>query len=386
MKAAVISYSARSEHFNYGAILHGYAFKRVLSQLGCEAEVIDYVPQHLEGYHWRWPIFNAFRMWRSPVSAIRYALRWLCSLGANLRTANRIHRFLADELGVKDGPLTGRQLAADALADHGYDVFVCASDVIWRKRSGYPLDKGFFLDFPAAAASRRIAYAPSLRPYDDPDVERELVRLAAPFAAVSARERIGAAYLSRLLGREIPHLLDPTLLLAGDDYAPLAKPPARKDAYVLLYMCMKHNGRMVRAAADWARRLGKRLVEVGHYGIDRLLYRHEVVDDAGVEEWLGLFRAADAVVCNSFHGICFAVLFKKPFYVFGRESDDPRFADLCETLGLGERLLPPDGTIPAETHPIDFAAVEARLAPLRARSLAFIRDFIVNQNIPAEGK
>lgn len=386
MKAAVFSYSARSEHFNYGAILHGYAFRRVLASLGCEAEVIDYVPRHLEGYHWRWPVLNAFGLWRTPGAAVRCAVRWTCSLFPNLRVARKVRRFLSERLGVAEKPLLFRDLAAGALTDRGFDVFVCASDVIWRKRDGFPLDRGFFLDFPAAAMARRVAYAPSLRPYGDPEVERELVRLASPFAAVSARERVGADYLARILGREVPHLLDPTLLLTGDDYATLAKPPERKGGYVLVYMCMKHNGRMVRAASDWAARLGFPLVEVGHYSVDRLLYRHEVVDDAGVEEWLGLFRHASAVVCNSFHGICFSVLFRKPFYVFGREAGDPRFADLCEALGLEDRLLSPVGRIPATDRPIDFNEVEKRLAPLRGRSLAFIRKFITDRCGPAEGR
>lgn len=378
-KIALISYTTHSRHFNYGAVLHGYAFQRYLSERGCDVTVIDYIPKELEGYHWKWPVLNAGRLWRNPVLMLRYFIRWLYSARANLRKLRKFRAFFESCMKVTDRVYAERDLIEEgALADGGFDTFVCESDVIWKHRDDASLDRGFLLAFPAADRARKVAYAPSLgnRSYGDEEM-RSFARYVRDFSAISCRERSGADEIGRLLGREIPWVLDPTLLLTAADYAEIAVPP-KEDGYVLLYTCMKFNRDMVREASAYARRLGKRLIEVGNYGINRMVFGHRTIDDAGIEEWLGLFMNADAVVCNSFHGICFSVIFGKPFYAFGRNPNDPRFRNICSALGLEHRLLDRDGRIPAEDRPIDFADVNARLAALRRRSEEFIRTNIID--------
>lgn len=376
---AIISYTTHSKHFNYGAVLHGYAFQRYLAEHGCDVTVIDYIPRELEGYHLKWPILNAGRLWRKPMLMARYFIRWSYSTRANLRKRLKFRAFFHNRMKLTDRTLTERDLVeGNALSDRGFGLFVCESDVIWKRREGLPLDRGFFLAFPAADRARKVAYAPSFgdRPMDKA-TERTFVRLVRDFAAISCRERCGAAVVGNLLGRDIPWVLDPTLLLPARAYAEIAIPP-QESGYVLLYTCMKFNRNMVREADAYARRLGKRLIEVGNYGIDRLVFGHRTVDDAGIEEWLGLFANADAVVCNSFHGICFSVIFGKPFYAFGRGRGDSRFSNICDALGLSDRLLDRDGRIPAAGREIDFADVNARLATLRRRSEDFVRESIID--------
>lgn len=378
-KIALISYTTHSKHFNYGAALHGYAFQRYLAERGCDVTVVDYIPKELERYHWKWPLLNAGRLWRNPMLMLRYFVRWSYSARANLRKLRKFHAFFGSRMRVTDRSYTERDLVeGGALAEGGFDVFICESDVIWKHRDDASIDRGFLLAFPAADRARKVAYAPSLgnRSFDDGEV-RSFVRSVCGFSAISCRERSGAEEIGRLLGREIPWVIDPTLLLTAADYAGIALPP-EESGYVLLYTCMRFNRNMVREAKAYARRLGKRLVEVGNYGINRLVFGHRTIDDAGIEEWLGLFMNADAVVCNSFHGICFSVIFGKPFYAFGRRRDDPRFSNICDALSLSDRLLDRDGQIPAVDGGIDFTEVNARLATLRRRSEDFVRESIID--------
>ena len=383
-RVAAISFTTYSKHLNYGAVLHGWAFQRVLASMGCPSTVIDYVPRNLDGYSLKFPFLSAGQ--RRIVPAVRFVLRWAFSFFANLRKCRKFKRFMRDNLRLTERRYRERDLVTGNCALDRFEVFVCEADVTWKKRPEAPFDRGFLLDFPAARAKTRVAYAPSLGadPFP-PDEEAVFMESVRGFAAVSTREREGAEYVGRLLGREIPWVLDPTLLLAASDYMRIADAPAGGEPYVLLYTCMRYNLRMVFEAERYARRLGKRLIEVGNYGINRLLHRHTVVDDAGVGEWLALFRDADAVICNSFHGICFSLIFRKPFYVFSRGAEDTRFLNICRATGLEPRLLPGDGTIPDTDAPIDFDAVEARLAPLRERSIAFIRKEIVAR-AAAEGE
>ncbi len=375
-RVATISFTTYSKHLNYGAVLHGWAFQRILERMGCRSAVIDYIPRNLDGYSLKWPFLSAGQR-RFP-SAVRFVVRWMFSLCANLCKYRKFETFYRTQLLRTARRYRERDLQdAGALAEEAFEVFVCESDVTWKKRPEAPFDRGFLLDFPATKGKTKVAYAPSLgtAPFS-PEEEGVFAQAIGDFAAVATRERAGADYVGRLIGRPVPWVLDPTLLLAAADYEAIARPP-QYDGYVLLYTCMRYNRKMVVEAKKYAKRLGKRLVEVGNYGVNRHLHGHTVIDDAGVEEWLGLFKGADAVICNSFHGICFSLIFHKPFYAFSRGAEDTRFANICEAAGLSDRLLESQGEIPDEASPVDFDAVEARLAPLRERSLEFIQREIV---------
>lgn len=385
-RVAVISYTTHSKHLNYGAALHGWAFQQVLQRMGCASVFIDYLPKDLERHAFKWPILGCLRIpvWRHPILFARRTFTWFFSSFANVRKWRKFRRFCRERLTATPRVYTEADLrAADGLDGWTPAVFVCESDVLWKHRRHAAFDRGFFLDFPAARGARRVAYAPSVSNGGyTPEEERRLADYVRGFDAVSSREQAGADWLARLSGRAVPALLDPTLLLTADDYAALADAAplpaaASGGGYVLLYTCMNYNANMVREARRYAKRLGKRLVEVGNFGVNRVLFGHPVVDDAGVEEWLALFRRADAVVCNSFHGICFALVFQKPFFAFRRQEDDWRFTGLCGDLGLEGRLVARDGAIPADAPPVDFAAAARRLAPRAAASRRFIQTEIV---------
>lgn len=375
---AVVSYITHSRHLNYGATLHGWAFQQALKRMGCESVVIDYLPRSLKNHHFKWPILDTFRCWRRPAVFARRFLQWLYSTRANLRKWRKFERFVHSQLVVTPETYTEDSLvAAERLGDLDPAVFVAESDVIWKRSRRFGMDRGFFLDFPAAAGKRKVAYAPSLAKvgFEGEDGER-FARYVRTFSAVSSRERAGAEVLAGILGRDVPWLLDPTLLLSAADYAAIARPAKRK-GYVLLYSCMKFNANMVREAKRLATRLGKPLVEVGNFGANRLIFGHEVIDDAGIEEWLGLFMGADAVVCNSFHGICFSLVFRKQFFAFKRAEDDWRFTGICSELGLGPRLLERDGRIPDDVQDIDYRRINGILSGHVSRSLDFIENNIV---------
>ena len=378
-RVAFISYVTHSRHLNYGATLHGWAFQQILSRMGCDSVAIDYVPKSLTGYHFKWPVLQAMRSWRHPVLFVRRVAQWLVSTRANLRKWRKFREFARARLVCTPKTYGAKSIMEHAVLEGCEDarVFVCESDVIWKRSAVHGMDPGFLLEFPAAARARKVAYAPSVaREPLPPGEEERFAECVGRFDAVSSRERAGAEYIGRLVGREVPWLPDPTLLLSAEDYAAIAKPSGRS-GYVLLYTCMNVNVNMIREARRFAKRLGKRLVEVGNYGINRYIFGHETVDDAGVEEWLGLFMDADAIVCNSFHGICFSVVFGKPFFAFKRNETDWRFTGICGELGLEDRLVDAGGRIPESPGDIDFGRVRRALAPHVARAREFIETNIV---------
>ena len=364
---------------NYGATLHGWAFQQVLRHLGCESVVIDYIPKSLTNYHFKWPVLEALRSWRHPIMLVRRVAQWMVSTLANLRKWRKFQDFKRTRLVCTPRTYNMKSLtgAASIVGCESVEVFVCEADVIWKRSVIHGFDPGFYLDFPASARKRKVAYAPSVGKDPFPSAEqRKFIEYIKRFDAVSSRERSGAEYIGSMIGREVPYLPDPTLLLDASDYAAIAKPPSEK-GYVLLYASMRANVNMIREAKRYAKRLGKRLVEVSNFGINRFIFGHKVIDDAGVEEWLGLFMNADVIICNAFHGICFSLIFHKPFFAFRRSEDDWRFTGICTEFGLTDRLMEADGRIPKEVKEIDFAEVGRLRAIDAERARRFICENIV---------
>ena len=56
-------------------------------------------------------------------------------------------------------------------------------------------------------------------------------------------------------------------------------------------------------------------------------------------ELLGIFRDADYVVTDTFHGTVFSLKYQKPFVTFVRESNKQKLIDLLETFSLTNRIV-----------------------------------------------
>lgn len=135
---------------------------------------------------------------------------------------------------------------------------------------------------------------------------------------------------------------------------------------------------MVKEAEAYAQRKGKKLIELSNWNINKLQNNHQVITDAGIEEFLGYFKNASEVICNAFHGVCFSVIFKKPFYVFQRDNSDYRMKNITEELGLSLRFVPYDNKhLPLVDNQIDYNEVYKTLYKHRQRSYKYIEDYIL---------
>lgn len=106
----------------------------------------------------------------------------------------------------------------------------------------------------------------------------------------------------------------------------------------------------------------------------------ETLFDMKVESWLSHIYHCDYFVTDSFHGMCFAIIFHKQFFVLvNKLRGETRFTSLLGLLGLKDRLCYCESELreKAETlPPIDYEVVEAKLQQERDRSRAWLRDAI----------
>ena len=218
------------------------------------------------------------------------------------------------------------------------------------------------------------------------DKAEELRRFLTPFSALSVREKRGQVLLREAAGRDARVVLDPTLLLTGEDWGELAAAPKRQGPYILCYF-VSDPGEAVPYALALSARTGWPIVQLA--GARRKIDgAAELVFDAGPREVLGLFRHPPAGVTNSFHGAAFSLQFQKDFFtsMSPRERAEPTFSriySLLSRLGCADRILGLDTTAPVDA-PIDYGAVYEKLAAARADSLSYLGAAIEGAPLPAK--
>lgn len=376
MKAGLLTFH-HAHH--YGAQLQAYALMRKTESAGADCEVINYVrPDTTEGN----------RLFKKGLSAraLLSNANTLVNYGRLRRRYKRFESFVNDDMKLSARFYRSyEELLKDAPE---YDVYVCGSDQIWNpfiyKENTY--DPAFFADF--AKSGRRIAYAPSFGISEIPEDKRDdLRRYLERFDCLSVREKQGEKIIRDVTGRDSVTVLDPTLLLTGDEWSGLSADPVYKEPYILCYFISDP-----RRYSGYVKALSEKygLPVVSLCGARRVVpqTRHTVLD-AGPREFLGLFRDASMVCTNSFHGTVFSITFRKDFFSFAaalnsEKTVNSRLYNILEKFGLVGRIFSPDmkesdflSRISGEANSIDYASVYEILEKEREMSYKYLKDSLL---------
>jgi hypothetical protein len=115
-----------------------------------------------------------------------------------------------------------------------YDLYLTGSDQVFNiKNNDYK--KLFFQQFDIKFGIK-AAYAPSFGQSIFSQEEKDIIKeLTKNFDFLSCRENDGATMLSEVHGREVPCVIDPTLLLNSEQWSKVMKVPETKNQYLLVY-------------------------------------------------------------------------------------------------------------------------------------------------------
>lgn len=255
----------------------------------------------------------------------------------------------------------------DSLNDEKLTGYVCGSDTIFAVPE-FGFDDGYYANYDAMKG-RSVAYAASFGDYDIPEDSLSLLRDRLDnFNSIALRENDKIPLVRSLYGKPLYKVVDPTLLLSPEDYDPITETPANDRPYLLLYS-RRRNVQMDEFAEKYASDHGLEIVEISLNAMNA--DRHTMRYDAGVEEFLGLVKNASMVVTNSFHGMIFAVQFRRPFYIFSRKLCDIKIAEMLDQFGIDGRLI--NSSVTQEAPEIDYDRVHERIADLRKESLDILR-------------
>lgn len=360
-------------YHNYGTALQVTSLCRVMRDLGGEVDVIDYKPKGIrqDGR----PINPTARGLSSKAFRKLYEhFRPGPVYNPEVRE-QRFIDFLGDNLTLTSPCPTMAELEG---LNNTYDTFVCGSDQIWSPPN---FDPHYYLDF-AGDDRLKVAYAPSvgLPNVDDPDIARNMAQLCRRLDALSTREESGSQIVSRLTGREVTTVVDPTLLLDANDWAQITSDSAIRvdEPYMLVYM-LGSDERHWRRAYTLAARLDLPLRAIPVFERD-LLREGCIKEPIGPREFVSLVKNASYVCTDSFHGIVFSANLGVDFCAFERfkngeaANQNSRIYNILNKLGLSERIAVEGVTDEALMRPIDWEHSRSLLVQERERSLEWLTD------------
>lgn len=145
MKVAIVSYNVNSDHMNYGAALHSFAFQTFLNKHGIASTIINYYPKILEGRHLEYKFLDNLRFWHLN-SFIKFQFNWFV-LGAcnNRRKYIKFKEFFRKHTHTTLHEYHYKELIhVKEIEGSPYDAFIAESDVIWKLYEHNDFDDVFF--------------------------------------------------------------------------------------------------------------------------------------------------------------------------------------------------------------------------------------------------
>lgn len=235
-----------------------------------------------------------------------------------------------DQKYIKSRLINGKRERLFKSLDDSCDFFIAGSDQIWNplfwsKRKQVEHFFRFFLCF--TKPEKRISYAASFGINALPQIwEKPMAAELAKFEMISVRENSGAMIVKKLIGKDVPVVLDPTLLLTAPQWRTIATGIVTHEGrYVATYFLGKQSEtarREIHAAAD---AMDAKIIDLMDNKSD---YYFIAPDD-----FISIIDHAQAVFTDSFHGTVFSILFHKSFRVFSRFGDNsPNMSSRIDTL------------------------------------------------------
>lgn len=345
---------------NYGGVLQSYALVKFLQMNGYDAEIVDYHCPSIDAAYKLWNTRNiktiassAFYLYKNIKSKLIFA-----QFRKKILTISKQAYFCADDFVDQ------------------YDVCIMGSDQVWTLRLIGGFNPVFYGDF--SSKIRKIGYAVSVADINNFS-ENERLRMSEHlknFSHFFTREESFGKEMSRLSGKDIITVIDPSLLLSGKDYEGIIEEPDEKD-YVLYYQ-QEYDPQSKKLIVDVAKQVGAKKIVIitGRKESYDFPYVYYGTDSLSVPKFLGLVKNARVVFTTSFHGTAYSLVFNKDFYYIGRKTSD-RAKNLLIKCGALDRAVLPSEKI--EFTKVDYKQVEPKLLTFRQLSINALIGAIENK-------
>jgi len=371
-KVGIITYHAA---YNYGSVLQAYATQQAISNLlKKDTEIINY--RTIEQKR----IYSNNTVDIGIKAIIKKFLQLPLRNKLQCR-ANKFEDFINKYLTLSEEYNTYEELKNNW---QQYEVIISGSDQIWNKHSlemenmSWNELKPYLL---YKFAGRKVSYASSVGGMTNEEL-LQIKNELKDFECIAMREQSSAHKLSRLLGRSINTVLDPTFLLTKEDWKEKLDICTKKEQGYIFYYSLdgvkkiKENEKILRILHKKTGKIIKYITPFCVISLSKDIYLNCL--ECGPIEFVNIINGADIVFTNSFHGTAFSIIFQKNFWsISSGLIADFRKVDLLNKLDLQQRNITVEQL--QEVHldeNIDYSEVEKKLNILRYESLKYLKENI----------
>ncbi len=381
--AKPIALVAPYESTNYGTMLQAFALAYKINELGYSCEYINFTPQCRRTIVQR---------------IINYAKR---KLGIKKSLPTRlVYEGIDDYSYIYSDLFSPLRLSSkhfsDVMIPHSeicyspktikkclnkYDRFIVGSDQTWSMERYIGMNGFYMLPF-IKKSTKCFAYAPSLGTTKISDAYAHILySQLGKFEFISCREKLNCKTLSHLLNRNVHYVLDPTMLMTGDEWRNIADRLQLPNKYILAYILGERDD-----IRKFAEKIGKQLGLPVLYVCTRPKYvnmLHTLPMNLTPEQWVWAIDNAECVITDSFHGSVFSINLSTNFYAFSKRdntsstfNDNDRIIDLLTSLGMENRFVSFDSDS-IRYSSINYETVAPILYSYRQKSIHYLQTILL---------
>lgn len=357
---------------NYGGIFLAYALQKVLSDIGYDAVILRYQN--------RSSVIQLIKCRiAQPEYGIAYIVKKICNtikeIFSNVLFAftNQAWQTCKFEKFRKNCLFMSKKLHSINDLENElktYKVAIIGGDQVWNPYDDESAST-YYLNFKISPDVRKVSYAPCFgRPDVPAKYEKFIGDCLHDFDFIGVRNKMSQKIVKRLSGLDATVVVDPTLLVPFDEVT--AKTDLGKG--MIAFYCIKTSqSRMYAIKRMLKKKLHYRVLSIS---FDRqFLLADKWAWGAGPSEWLAIFKNAEYIVTDSFHGTIFAIKNRKQFITIVQHSTDVRMTELLEQYGLQERIVRSPEEVSGELmlRSIDYDRVHKEIARDVEASYEFLK-------------
>ncbi len=272
------------------------------------------------------------------------------------------------------------------------DRFLLGSDQLWNM--GVYNITGRYASMEWVMANKyKIAYAASFG-HDtalgsDKD-NAELAYYLKKFDAISVREENAVKLAYDKYGIETECVLDPIFLCDRVEFDKLAEKGIEripKDNFMFAYILDPNEDKqaaILKISNDYGYQIRVAIDGCNDAKESKKYWSLEVMEEVYNEEWLAMIKNAEVVITDSFHGMCFAILYHKPFIaIVNNKRGYERFRSFVSLVHLEKCLATNSQDIvngKVKLNKINYNEVDTIINNEKLKSLKWLKNAIFSKD------
>lgn len=320
--------------YNCGSMLQTFALQSMIKKLGFKCEIINFSNEGQK------KVYSVLPEGKDLKNRIKRFI--LNSHKDQIETNFKSYENFIDKYFTlsKD-----EYTSMDSLTDDKYDFVIAGSDQVWN----ITIDDGddaYFL--PWVKKAKKIAYAPSfgarcIQNYAN-DVKKYKEYLN-DFDYISIREENGKKWIKDLIGKNVPVLLDPTLLLDSEEYDEISLKNMNLPEKYIFYYSPGYLADINKLTKKISKKYNLPVIAFNaktFYTKKMDLSSFKLPEIENPSSYLYLIKHASLVITTSFHGTIFSTIYNKKFWTIKNgemAGNDDRVKTLMDKLELNDRMI-----------------------------------------------